>query len=35
LKNIQAFGFSKHDALEAFLACDKNEEYALNYLLER
>lgn len=29
------FGFNKNDALEAFLVCDRNEEMAINYLLEK
>jgi uncharacterized UBP type Zn finger protein len=28
-------GFHKQDALEAFLACDRNAEVALNYLFEK
>merc|ERR1719204_1129603 len=31
LKNI---GFSQHQALEAFLVCNKNEQMAANYLFE-
>lgn len=35
LEQIMAMGFSKTDSLEAYLACDKNVETALNYLFER
>lgn len=30
-----SMGFHRTDALEAFLACDKNVEASLNYLFER
>jgi hypothetical protein len=28
-------GFDKRDVLEAYLACDKDENAALNYLFDR
>jgi len=28
-------GFDKRDAIEAFIACDRDENLAVNYLLER
>lgn len=34
IDRLVAFGFPKHRALEAYLACDKNEEMAINYLYD-
>lgn len=34
VKRLQEFGFSQMEAVQAYLACDKNEEYALNFLFD-
>ncbi len=34
VQRIKEFGFSEMDAAQAYFACDKNEEMAINFLLE-
>lgn len=34
IDEIISLGFNKHDALEAYLACDKQKELAINYLFD-
>ena len=35
VKRLQELGFSQADAVQAYFACDKNEEMAANFLFEQ
>ena len=35
VKRLQELGFSQAEAVQAFIACEKNEEMAANFLFEQ